>query len=185
MTNSWNVSSSVFLFPCIPSLSLCLPPGLTEESRCVGVARVGTRSQCIASDRLCSISQWDLGDPLHSMVIIGTVHPLEDKMLTLASNASRLCIHTWRCNNYCSCKCLPGETNNITALIDEIFLSWTTFTNNCDCMCIIIMRTPNVRIPPPAAHARTRGIPAIIIMPVVDNFSTVGVVYSNINRGAG
>ena len=84
------------MYPCLSvfHLRLSVPPlppppqGLTEESRCVGVARVGTSSQCIASDRLCSISQWDLGGPLHSMVIVGTVHPLEDKMLTLASNAS-------------------------------------------------------------------------------------------------
>ena len=82
---------------CMHSLSLSLSlspslPGLTAESRCVGVARVGTSSQCIASDSLCSISLWDLGGPLHSMVIIGTVHPLEDKMLTLAANSSKHCM---------------------------------------------------------------------------------------------
>ena len=57
----------------------------------MGVARVGTSTQCIASDSLSSISQWDLGGPLHSMVIVGTVHPLEEKMLTLASNATKQC----------------------------------------------------------------------------------------------
>ena len=76
------------------SLSLSHPPpflpGLTAESLCVGVARVGTSCQCIASDCLSCIFQWDLGGPLHSMVIMGTVHPLEEKMLTLASNASKL-----------------------------------------------------------------------------------------------
>ena len=61
--------------------------GLTAQSRCVGVARVGTSAQSIANDSLSSISQWDLGGPLHSMVIVGNVHPLEDKMLTLVSNA--------------------------------------------------------------------------------------------------
>ena len=39
-------------------------------------------SQCIASDSLSSISQLGLGGPLHSMVIVGTVHPLKEKMLT-------------------------------------------------------------------------------------------------------
>ena len=75
------------------SLSL-LPPsyiGLTAGSRCVGVARVGTSSQCVACDTLSSISEWDLGGPLHSMVIVGTVHPLEEKMVALACNATRLC----------------------------------------------------------------------------------------------
>ena len=55
----------------------------------MGVARVGTSSQCIASDSLSSISQWDLGGPLHSMVIVGTVHPLEEKMLSFAVNTSK------------------------------------------------------------------------------------------------
>ena len=71
------------------SLSLSLSPslsGLTTESGCMDVARMGTSTQCIASDSLSSISQWDLGGPLHSMVIVGTVHPLEEKMLTLAQN---------------------------------------------------------------------------------------------------
>ena len=88
-----NVVLLTLSFTLSLSLSLSLPlpssPGLTAESRCVGVARVGTSSQCIVSDSLCSISQWDLGGPLHSMVIVGTVHPLEDKMLTLATNASK------------------------------------------------------------------------------------------------
>ena len=76
--------------PCADlSLSLFLSD-LTAVSRCVGVARVGTSTQCIAADRLSSISDWDLGDPLHSMVIIGTVHPLEEKMLTLACNATKI-----------------------------------------------------------------------------------------------
>lgn len=56
----------------------------------MGVARVGTSTQCIASDKICSISRWDLGGPLHSMVIVGSVHPLEDKMLALACNATKL-----------------------------------------------------------------------------------------------
>ena len=66
--------------------------GLTADSRCVGVARVGTSNQHIANDRLSSISEWDLGGPLHSMVVVGTVHPLEEKMLTLASNAAKSAI---------------------------------------------------------------------------------------------
>ena len=87
-------SFSLSLSLSLSSLPLSLPPslsGLATESGCVGVARVGTSTQCIASDSLSSISQWDLGGPLHSMVIVGTVHPLEEKMLTLASNATKQC----------------------------------------------------------------------------------------------
>ena len=46
-----------------------------------------TSTQSIVAHRLSSISEWDLGAPLHSMVIVGTVHPLDEKMLTLACNA--------------------------------------------------------------------------------------------------
>lgn len=63
--------------------------------RCVGVARVGTSSQTIASDALSLISQWNLGGPLHSLVVVGgDLHPLEEKMLQLVVNAERLDDHT-------------------------------------------------------------------------------------------
>lgn len=63
---------------------------LTSSVRCVGVARVGTPTQCIATDSLCSITHWELGGPLHSLVVVGgDLHPLEEKMLQLVVNAAR------------------------------------------------------------------------------------------------
>ena len=60
---------------------------LTADRRCVGVARVGSSNQTIAVDTLESISGWDLGSPLHSLVIVGETHPIEDKMLNIVCNA--------------------------------------------------------------------------------------------------
>ena len=60
---------------------------MSGDSRCVGLARVGAATQCMAQGTLNSIAQWDLGGPLHSLVIIGKSHPLEDRMLELVCNA--------------------------------------------------------------------------------------------------
>ena len=57
------------------------------ESRCIGVARVGSATQCIAQGTLLTMDKWELGDPLHSLVIIGDSHPLEEKMVRLICNA--------------------------------------------------------------------------------------------------
>ena len=79
---------------CFP-LSLSLSPSLScllvlsATTQCVGVARVGSSSQCIGCDQLCSIHSWELGGPLHSLVVVGKLHPLEEKMLTLACNAQK------------------------------------------------------------------------------------------------
>ena len=55
----------------------------------MGVARVGSTNQIIAVDTLRCINGWSLGEPLHSLVIIGRTHPLEDKMLKIVANATR------------------------------------------------------------------------------------------------
>ena len=60
---------------------------LSPSSRCVGLARVGSPNQAIAVDTLANIGNWDLGGPLHSLVVIGRTHPLEDQMLSLVCNA--------------------------------------------------------------------------------------------------
>ena len=67
----------------------CSCTGLGAKSRCVGVSRVGSSDQIIACNSLDLIHEWNLGSPLHSMVIVGTVHPLEEKLLTIACNAKR------------------------------------------------------------------------------------------------
>ena len=54
---------------------------LNEESLCIGVARVGDDSQCLVTSTLSEMTETDLGPPLHSLVIVGQLHPLETDML--------------------------------------------------------------------------------------------------------
>nr|CAG4648135.1 EOG090X0AVB [Moina brachiata] len=50
---------------------------LTPETLCVAVARVGWPNQRIAVCTLEQMTQCELGPPLHSLIIVGKVHPLE------------------------------------------------------------------------------------------------------------
>lgn len=54
---------------------------LNEGSVCIGVARVGSDSQCLQVSTLSEMTDLDLGPPLHSLVIVGQLHPLEVDML--------------------------------------------------------------------------------------------------------
>uniref|UniRef100_T1JF66 diphthine methyl ester synthase n=1 Tax=Strigamia maritima TaxID=126957 RepID=T1JF66_STRMM len=56
---------------------------LTEDSLCVGLARVGSDTQRIVVTTLKDMSTTDIGPPLHSLVIPGYLHPLEVDMLRL------------------------------------------------------------------------------------------------------
>ncbi|KAM7161763.1 diphthine methyl ester synthase isoform 2-T2 [Macrochelys suwanniensis] len=58
-------------------------PEVTENTHCVGLARVGAMDQKIASGTLQQMSTVELGGPLHSMIIAGNMHPLEIDMLKL------------------------------------------------------------------------------------------------------
>ncbi|XP_017784235.1 PREDICTED: diphthine methyl ester synthase [Nicrophorus vespilloides] len=52
--------------------------GLTKDSFCIGLARVGSETQGIVACSLEKMSSYDLGGPLHSLIIPGTeLHPLE------------------------------------------------------------------------------------------------------------
>ncbi|XP_071498471.1 diphthine methyl ester synthase-like [Diadema antillarum] len=53
----------------------------SEDTICVGVARVGSDTQQLAAGTLREMTSVDLGDPLHSLVIAGHMHPLELQML--------------------------------------------------------------------------------------------------------
>ncbi|XP_022087260.1 diphthine methyl ester synthase-like [Acanthaster planci] len=55
----------------------------TEDTVCVGVARVGSDTQQMAAGTLQQLASVDLGGPLHSLVIAGKMHPLELEMLRL------------------------------------------------------------------------------------------------------
>ena len=56
---------------------------LSEDSLCVGLARVGASSQQIKSGTLAAMANVDLGEPLHCLVIPGELHDLEAKMIGL------------------------------------------------------------------------------------------------------
>ncbi|XP_077188977.1 diphthine methyl ester synthase [Paroedura picta] len=58
-------------------------PEVTEDTICVGLARVGGVDQKIASGTLQEMTTLELGGPLHSMIITGILHPLEIEMLKL------------------------------------------------------------------------------------------------------
>ncbi|XP_054835326.1 diphthine methyl ester synthase isoform X1 [Eublepharis macularius] len=58
-------------------------PEVTENTVCVGLARVGAMDQKIASGTLQEMTTAELGGPLHSMIITGTLHPMEIDMLKL------------------------------------------------------------------------------------------------------
>lgn len=58
---------------------------ITENTICVGLARVGAADQKIVSGTLYQMSTVELGGPLHSLIVTGTLHPLELEMLKLFS----------------------------------------------------------------------------------------------------
>nr|CAD7198215.1 unnamed protein product [Timema douglasi] len=59
--------------PCYMSVNVFA----TEKTLCVGVARVGSPSQKIVACSLEEMRTTDLGSPLHSLVIVGRLQPLE------------------------------------------------------------------------------------------------------------
>ena len=52
-----------------------------ENNMCVALARVGSETQRIASGTLHQIASNDLGPPLHCLIVVGNVHPVELDML--------------------------------------------------------------------------------------------------------
>ncbi|XP_030062965.1 diphthine methyl ester synthase isoform X2 [Microcaecilia unicolor] len=56
---------------------------ITENTICVGLARVGAINQKIAAGTLQQMVNVEMGGPLHSMIITGSLHPLEIDMLKL------------------------------------------------------------------------------------------------------
>lgn len=58
---------------------------LDEDSICIGIARVGSSNQQIVQTTIQKAIELDLGSPLHSLVIPGSLHPLELEMMNLFS----------------------------------------------------------------------------------------------------
>ena len=56
---------------------------LNESTMCVGLGRVGCDDQMIKAATLSEMTDYDLGEPLHSMIICGNMHSLESKFLEL------------------------------------------------------------------------------------------------------
>jgi len=54
---------------------------LSRTTPCVAVARIGQDDQKIVSGTLEDMLEVDMGAPLHSMVICGKMHELEEEML--------------------------------------------------------------------------------------------------------
>lgn len=58
---------------------------VNDETICIGLARVGKKDQRILSGTLKQLSHFDFGGPLHSFVIPGKTHELEDEFLASIS----------------------------------------------------------------------------------------------------
>lgn len=52
-----------------------------EDTFCVGLARVGGSDQVVASGSMRRLSEYEFGGPLHSLVIPGEMHFLEEQFV--------------------------------------------------------------------------------------------------------
>lgn len=52
-----------------------------DETMCVGLARLGSDSQKMVAGPMNQLLNVDFGAPLHSLVIVGETHPLEEEMM--------------------------------------------------------------------------------------------------------
>ena len=57
------------------------------DTMCVGLARVGAAEQTVVAGPMTSLLDVDFGPPLHSLVIAGDLHPIEQEMLQLLRQA--------------------------------------------------------------------------------------------------
>ncbi|KAK7255179.1 hypothetical protein RIF29_28583 [Crotalaria pallida] len=53
----------------------------TEDTECVGFARLGSEDPMIVAGTMKQLQAIDFGAPLHCLVITGRTHPLEEEML--------------------------------------------------------------------------------------------------------
>ena len=51
------------------------------DTLCVGVARLGSEEQQIVAGPMSRLQEEDFGPPLHSLIIAGTTHHVEDEIL--------------------------------------------------------------------------------------------------------
>ncbi|XP_039281795.1 diphthine methyl ester synthase [Nilaparvata lugens] len=55
---------------------------LSADSICIAVCRVGSSDQKMTSTTLQKVTALEMGPPLHSLVIAGTLHPLEEEYIS-------------------------------------------------------------------------------------------------------
>jgi diphthine synthase len=58
---------------------------LSPTTRCVGVARIGSDNEGIVHSTLQEMVGVSMGPPLHSLIIVGPTHPMEDEILHIFS----------------------------------------------------------------------------------------------------
>ncbi|KAK1273167.1 putative diphthine synthase [Acorus gramineus] len=56
-----------------------------EDTKCVGLARLGCDDQMVVSGTMKELQEVDFGAPLHCLVIVGQTHPSEEEMLDFYS----------------------------------------------------------------------------------------------------
>ncbi|XP_058494939.1 diphthine methyl ester synthase [Solea solea] len=64
--------------------------GVTEDTVCVGVARIGADDQVIRVATLRQLVSCDLGAPLHSLIVTSRLHPLEVELLRVNAEPNAL-----------------------------------------------------------------------------------------------
>ncbi|KAL3505388.1 hypothetical protein ACH5RR_035229 [Cinchona calisaya] len=52
----------------------------TEDTTCVGFARLGSEDQLVVAGSMKQLLEVDFGPPLHCLVIVGDTHPVEEEM---------------------------------------------------------------------------------------------------------
>lgn len=57
------------------------PVVYSEDTVCVGFARLGSEDQMIVAGNMKQLQLTDFGAPLHCLVITGQTHPVEEEML--------------------------------------------------------------------------------------------------------
>lgn len=60
---------------------LFLTAAFSEDTACVGFARLGSEDQMVVAGPMKQLLEVDFGQPLHCLVIIGNTHPVEEEML--------------------------------------------------------------------------------------------------------
>jgi len=57
--------------------NICKGGAYSEDTHCVGLARVGHEDQLVVSGTMKDLLRVDFGEPLHSLVVAGELHSVE------------------------------------------------------------------------------------------------------------